>query len=288
MIIKIPKRLKKGLDLFIHYFQQADISNNAIVLAYYLLLSLPPLLLVLGNLLAYLQVRNADAISYILQVTPAGMSGYLKPIISSFLNQGSNESLSLGILIAVWSASGMIATLRSCFNKIYQPKKQENPLLSRALSFLLLVLALLAFASLLTLIIFGQYLLDLLKIDWQHASFWLLEIVQAKNLLAFAGFFVLLCSLYYFVPETRPKAKYVWLGALFTDCCWFMMAALFQNYVALFAHGISSYQTIGTFIILMFWLNFSSLFLLLGAVINACYQAYFEPGRPRNSQVQRS
>lgn len=281
MKFRLNSSMKRWLNLFIHYFQQADISNNAIVLAYYLLLSLPPLLLVLGNLLARLQVKNTDALGYILRITPVGMSAYLKPIISSFLNHGSNESLSLGVLIAIWSASGMIATLRNCFNKIYEIKKPENALLSRVFSFVLLILALMVFSSLLALVLFGRYLLDLFQIDWQHASFWLLEIVQNKNILAFVAFFILLLLLYYFVPEKRPKMAYIWIGSLFTSCCWLILIALFQSYIHIFAHNVSSYETIGSFIILMFWLNFSSLFLLLGAVINAVCQAYAMKQQPK-------
>ncbi|WP_339325717.1 YhjD/YihY/BrkB family envelope integrity protein, partial [Oenococcus oeni] len=53
------------------------------------------------------------------------MSNIIKPIINSFLTNGSNSSLSIGILVTIWSASGLIATLRRCFNQIYNSSSKQ-------------------------------------------------------------------------------------------------------------------------------------------------------------------
>ncbi|WP_257610673.1 YhjD/YihY/BrkB family envelope integrity protein, partial [Oenococcus oeni] len=87
------------------------------------------------------------------------MSNIIKPIINSFLTNGSNSSLSIGILVTIWSASGLIATLRRCFNQIYNSSSKQNAIVSRILSFILLLLAFLLFALLLSIMLFGQYLL---------------------------------------------------------------------------------------------------------------------------------
>ncbi|MDN6543282.1 MAG: YihY/virulence factor BrkB family protein, partial [Lentilactobacillus parabuchneri] len=39
-----------------------------------------------------------------------------------------------------------------------------------------------------------------------------------------------------------------------------------------FAHRIDAYNTIGTFIVLMFWLDFSGIIMLFGGVVNAAIQ----------------
>ena len=43
----------------------------------------------------------------------------------------------------------------------------------------------------------------------------------------------------------------------------------FSIYVRYFARSVLSYGTIGTFIVLLFWMNYSALVIMVGAVINA-------------------
>ncbi|OIM79185.1 hypothetical protein ATX97_08410, partial [Oenococcus oeni] len=246
------------------------------ILSYYLLLSLPPIILILGNLLAHLKIGVRTILNYIIQITPSDMSNIIKPIINSFLTNGSNSSLSIGILVTIWSASGLIATLRRCFNQIYNSSSKQNAIVSRILSFILLLLAFLLFALLLSIMLFGQYLLKLLKNNFGTSLGWLTSLLGAKNLIGLVGLFSLLILIYYFVPQAKIKWRYVWIGAVFTSLGWLLLAQGFQLYVEYFAQRVSSYQTIGSFILLMFWLNFSSSIILIGGVINASCQNYFE------------
>ncbi|AVI94728.1 putative ribonuclease BN [Oenococcus oeni] len=273
---KLLNSFLRWAKLFKKYYQQGDVNNNAIILSYYLLLSLPPIILILGNLLAHLKIGVKTILNYIIQITPSDMSNIIKPIINSFLTNGSNSSLSIGILVTIWSASGLIATLRRCFNQIYNSSSKQNAIVSRILSFILLLLAFLLFALLLSIMLFGQYLLKLLKNNFGTSLGWLTSLLGAKNLIGLVGLFSLLILIYYFVPQAKIKWRYVWIGAVFTSLGWLLLAQGFQLYVEYFAQRVSSYQTIGSFILLMFWLNFSSSIILIGGVINASCQNYFE------------
>lgn len=262
--------------LFKKYYQQGNINNNAIILSYYLLLSLPPIILILGNLLAHLKISVNTILNYIIQVTPSDISSIIKPIINSFLTNGSNSSLSIGILLTIWSASGLISTLRRCFNQIYSSSTKQNAIVTRILSFILLLIAFILFALLLSIMLFGQYILELLKTNFNSSFGWLASLLGVKNSVGLVGLFVLLALIYYFVPQAKIKWRYVWIGAIFTSLGWLLLAQGFQVYVKYFAQRVSSYQTIGSFILLMFWLNFSSFIILTGGVINASCQNYFE------------
>lgn len=269
-------KAKRWGRLFGKYFQQGDINNNAIILAYYLLLSLPPMILILGSMLTYLKISVSTILAYITPVIPDNISSLVKPILISFLQNGSNESLSIGILITIWSASGLIATLRGCLNQIYETQNKQNPILVRFASFFLLLIALLVFITVMSLLLFGQYVFDLFKNQLGPSFSWLSQVFYAKNIILWFGMFVLLILLYYFIPKQKVSFKYIWIGALFASVSWLLLANGFQLYVDNFAKQISSYHTIGVFILLMFWLNFSSYIILIGAVINASCQDYLQ------------
>lgn len=82
----------------------------------------------------------------------------------------------------------------------------------------------------------------------------------------------LLTMLYYFVPTAWVKLRYVWIGGLVSTIGLLLLSQGFTYYVRYFANSITTYKTIGTFIVLMFWLDFSALILLFGGVVNATVQ----------------
>ena len=51
-----------------------------------------------------------------------------------------------------------------------------------------------------------------------------------------------------------------------------LLAQAFTVYLKFFSQRIDAYKTIGTFIVLMFWLDFSGVIMLFGGVVNATIQ----------------
>jgi len=94
--------------------------------------------------------------------------------------------------------------------------------------------------------------------------------------------------LYYFVPNAAVKLRYVWIGSLVATIGWIVISQGFRLYVELFAKRVTSYQTIGSLIVLMFWLNFSGMLLMFGGVVNASVQEWFEHTiEPKSPRVMR-
>ena len=82
----------------------------------------------------------------------------------------------------------------------------------------------------------------------------------------------MLTLLYYFVPNALVKLRYVIPGALIADLLWMGLSRVFSYYTMIFAHNITSYKTIGAFIVLMIWLDLSGMVIMIGATINATLQ----------------
>lgn len=277
--LKDNKFVKKALPWvhsFQKYYQQGDVGNNSIVLAYYFLMSLAPLILVLGNLFARLNLDTSLIMNYLRQIAPKEISQMIGPAIRSFLTSGSNTSLSIGILVTIWSASGIIATLRNCLNQIYEIKNPQNTIISRIISFLLLLAALLLLIFSIFLLLFGQYLVDFFNLRSIPSLAWIVTIINEKDFIAFFSLFLIAALIFIFVSQKRPSLRYVWVGALFSALIWLLFTNGFQLYINYFARKVTSYKTIGSIIILMLWLNLSSWIILAGAVINAVLENHFK------------
>ncbi|MFC6179770.1 YihY/virulence factor BrkB family protein [Lactiplantibacillus daowaiensis] len=282
-MLKLKERYPKTMqwiEILIRRFNQANVSNNAIVLAYYALMSIAPIILIVGNIVARFNLKTGLILAYAQEFIPSNIYKTFKPILVSFLSSGGSGSLSIGIVITIWSASQIIAAIRRSLNEAYGVKNAQGAIVTRLMAFLLTLGLLLLIVALSIFFTLSQVIMDgILELTNSSRSIipgWWKRLLDNKNLITFVGMFVLAIVLYYFVPNAVVKLRYIWIGALVTSIGWIVISQGFRFYVELFARRITSYQTIGSLIVLMFWLNFSGILLMFGGVVNATVQEWFE------------
>lgn len=93
---KRASQIKHVIQTISKHYQMANVSDSAVVLAYYTLLSLFPALLVIASLLPYLNIQTETVLESIEPMVPESIFSMLKPIIHSFLNTRSGGVLSIG------------------------------------------------------------------------------------------------------------------------------------------------------------------------------------------------
>ena len=86
--------------------------------------------------------------------------------------------------------------------------------------------------------------------------------------------FVIMFLIYLIVPNAQLKLKTIIPGTIFATVGWMLLSQVFSIYARYFATRISGYQIIGSFIVLMLWLNFAATIIILGGIINAVVQEY--------------
>ena len=65
-----------------------------------------------------------------------------------------------------------------------------------------------------------------------------------------------------------------WPGAVVATLGWMLLGQLFGLYAQFFAAKVSGYQIIGSFIVLMLWLNMAATIIILGGITNAIIAEY--------------
>jgi len=100
----------------------------------------------------------------------------------------------------------------------------------------------------------------------------------ATNLLLNTLVFALLFK---FLPNTPVRWGDVWLGALVTAVLWEIGKNLLALYIGRSGQSWSAYGLVGTVLVLMTWIYFSSQILFLGAEFTEVYSRYHGSRRPQ-------
>lgn len=266
------RKTKTFTKSLIRHYQVGNISDSAVVLAFYSLLSIFPIIILLGSVIKLFNYDADQILDYAAPVFPDSIYSFLKPIIESTLNGYSTGQFSFGIIVTIWSASRAIAAFQRAINQTYGVAQHQTAISNRILSFIWMLVLILIVMAVLLFFTFGQ-----MAIEWLTPRLGLPGdlgslINTVKWPVTIISVWFLLMLLYYFVPTAKVKFRYVWVGALVSTLGLMLLSQGFTYYVHYFAQRITAYKTIGTFIVLMFWLDFSALILLFGGVVNATVQ----------------
>ena len=266
------QKIQRTYRLFMHHFQMAEVTTSAAVLAYYTLLSIFPAVLVIGNLLPMLGLNAKTVLAYLQTAVPPSIYDFIRPLIYDFLDRGSGGLLTTGALVAVWSTSQGIAAFQRSVNRAYGVARYQNPVINRVAAFVW-VLVLLLFIFILNFAYgLGEQIMLALQGVFNFSSRYVNVFAQVRWPVTFGGLFIALTLLYYFVPNARVRLRYVVVGALVVALAWMGVSRLFSLYTRFFSHNITSYKTIGAFILLMIWLDLSGMLVMFGATVNATLQ----------------
>ncbi|MEE6657310.1 YihY/virulence factor BrkB family protein [Pediococcus acidilactici] len=266
------RKSKTFLKALLRRFNESEVVNNSIVLAYYLLLSFFPLVMLLGTLLPLFQIRVNTVLEYIETAVPETIYNITEPIVKDFLGSGNGELFSFSLLMTVFSASQAVAAFQRTVNRAYGVAKYQNPIINRVVSFFLTVVIIAIMGVLVFLFSFGQTLVSYLTPILNLPTHLFALVGQLKWPVTIVGLFVGLSLLYYLVPNAKIRFKYVIPGSIFATVGTMVLSQVFSFYLRIFARSVTSYKTLGTFIAIMFWLNFSAMIIMSGGVLNATWQ----------------
>lgn len=264
------KRLARFSELFQKNFKRANVSSTAIVIAYYTLVTIFPMVIFIGNILPLLRLEVDAVLPYLEMAMPRSIYTTLEPLITKFLQTGASGSVaSISGLVTLWATSRGINALKQAFNQAYDVGNDQGVITQRLLSFLIMIFIGVMLIILFVIYSFGQLVLEHLTPLFELPTDWLTTFSQLKWPTTVLGLFLIFIILYFLVPNAKVHLKYIWPGAVVATLGWMMLTQVFSIYVRYFARSFLSYGTIGTFIVLLLWLNYSAYVIMVGVVINA-------------------
>ncbi|MGW5612983.1 YihY/virulence factor BrkB family protein [Streptomyces sp. NPDC003877] len=271
---KLPKRAWAAvLKGSLREFGDDELTDRAATLTYYGLLSLFPALLVLVSLLGLTGRSTTNTVMDNLQQFAPGSA---RDIITGAVTQlqddagiGSVMAL-VGIVLAVWSASGYVAAFIRAANRVYDmPEGRPVWKILPVRVGLTVALMVLAVVSALIVVFTGALarqagralgIGDTALTVWSIAKWPVLVVLVT----------VMIALLYWASPNARVKGfRWITPGSFLALALWMIASAAFAFYVANFASYNRTYGTMAGVIVFLVWLWISNLAILLGLEFDA-------------------
>ena len=268
------------LKAFLHYYHVSDIELTSVAVAYYWLISIFPLLMIVVNILPYFQIPISNFLLTIKEFLPDTIYEVVAKIVREVLTQPSTGLLSFAILSALWTFSKSMDFLQKAFNKAYGVAKNRGIISHQLMSLLVSFGLQILFALALFLSMFGHMLLDLLKNYWKSESSLFAYLQDFTGPLIYVFLFAILIMLYYFLPNVKVgRIRYVLPGSLFVLLTLISLLTIFSAYFNNYVNYLVDVRFFSSIIVvvMMFWFIIIAKLLIVGAVINASVQSLKDP-----------
>ena len=255
-------------------FKEDELTDSAAALTYYGVLSVFPALIALVSLVSLVSDPRTivdKATEVVSRIGPdSAVRTFKGPIDSLASNSDAGLALALGVVAALWTASGYVGAFMRASNRIYEVEEGRSALVLRPFQMLVtLLLILLQAVVLLLLVVSGPVarsagsalgLGDAAVTAWNVAKWPVLVIVLV----------VTFCVLFYASPNARLRTlTSVVPGAVIALVIWLAASVAFAFYVAEFGSYNKTYGTLAGIIVFLVWLWITNVALLFGAEFNA-------------------
>jgi membrane protein len=254
-------------------FKDDNLTDWAAALTYYGILAIFPALLVLVSVLGLIgESATQPLIDNLGEVAPGPAQEILTNALENL--QGSQGAAGvafvIGLLLALWSASGYVAAFMRASNAIFdieegRPIWKTLPLRVGLTVALLVLVAITAAAVVITGGI-AKELGEVIGVGDTAVTVW--GIAKWPVLLLIVSFMFAL--LYWAAPNVKqPGFRWLSPGGVLAVIGWIIASAAFALYVANFGSYNKTYGALAGPIVFLLWLWISNICILLGAEFNA-------------------
>ena len=255
-------------------------------IAYNFLLSIFPLLLFMVSLFGLFAARGTQLKSslffYFSQVLPPAAYDLVTKTVEEVTRNASGGKITLGLFLALWSASGGMTTLMSALDSAYHVRESRSWLKVHGIAVGLTIAISALVVSALFLVLAGDHLALLVSAKLHMGPAFM---IAWKVLQFVAALFFIIVSfslIYYFGPDLQEQHWY-WItpGSLVGVTLWLAASFGLRIYLHFFNSYSKTYGSLGAVIILLLWFYLTGFAFLVGGEVNAVIEhAAAERGHP--------
>ncbi len=241
---------------FLKLYEKAfdeDIFSSAAQVGFYFSFALFPLLLFLVTLFGFILESAEDfrreLYFYIRQIMPFSAYELVKNTIDEVTKNSSGGKLTIGILVALWSASAGMDSLRIALNSVYKYKESRawwhTKLISIVLTFILTLLIAIALGT----VFYGwqliSYLFQILGLPVPSPFI----LILLQWIITLIVLFIVFELFYNVLPDRKPT-RWFWItpGGIVSIVLWLLVSKGFSTYLSYFNTYDKFYGSIGAVI----------------------------------------
>jgi membrane protein len=273
-------------------FRNDNLTDWAAALTYYGVLALFPAIIALVSIIGLIgPSATQPLLDNVSKLAPGPASDIISGAIKQVANSRGSAGFAfvLGLVLAIWSASGYVGAFARASNAIYEvgegrPFWKLRPMQLIVTTLMILLLAACAIAVVVT----GPVAKQVGNVvgaggaavtAWDIAKWPVIALVVS----------MMLSILYYAAPNVKqPSFKWITVGGVVALLIWLVASALFAIYVANFSSYNKTYGSLGGVVAFLVWLWVSNIAVLLGAELNAELERgrELEAGLPAEDEIQ--
>ncbi len=237
-------------------------------LAYFLILSIFPLLTLLGYIVSKITLLSIPFINVMERIIPGSFTKILEPFLT-----GSNISgnvtfvMIVGFILVSNGTHSLIITSNELYGIDY-----GDYIKRRIKAFLMIIILLFLFVFILLVLAYGNIIVNhIISLDIlsEVRSKIYVIFVLIKWPMSFILFFWILKLLYTMAPDEQISSKFMNKGAFFTTVGWIIVTFVYSRYVSNFANYSLFYGSLSGIIVMMIWIYLLSFIFVMGIAINA-------------------
>lgn len=254
------------------------------IIAYYSVISLPGLLVIIINLVGAIwgyEIVQGELTDEFSAALGSDTANAVETIITETqqADQGILSTL-LGIGTIIFGATGVFYQLKLSLNDIWKIKPKSNTkiwkvILDRILSFAFVLvigfLLLISFIITAAINALNDYIKEVLPDVLVYLTY-ALDVVLSIGIIS-----VLFALMFKYLPDTKIRWKTVWIGAVITSLLFVIGKSLLGLYFGQVDPG-STYGAAGIVVLVLLWVSYSSMILFFGAEFTYIYSESYKSG----------
>lgn len=253
------------------------------VVAYYAVLSLPGLLVIIINTVGAFWGTEIVEGEITEQISEAIGATAAESVIAIFENTQNDErtvfATIVGIAILIFGSTGVFYQLQISMNEIWNVKIDPEASYWKILKDRALSLAFVMTISFLLIVSFVvssalTFFMDYLSNLWQPAFATLAQLMDFTLSTLIIG--LLFVAIFKFMPDMKIPWRSVWMGGFLTALLFNLGKYLISVYFGKVDPG-SIYGAAGSVVLLLLWVSYSCLILYYGAAFCRAYAEKYEP-----------
>ncbi|MBQ6498042.1 MAG: YihY/virulence factor BrkB family protein [Bacilli bacterium] len=237
-------------------------------LAFYLVMTIIPLLALLVTLAAALSISTETIRITLADTIPAEVLSVLDVIVAG---NGINFNIVVFYFSAFLLASNGTYSMINISNEIY--KVEPRDAISRRLKAILMIFILVGlFLFLIVVPVFGSTLFEIIRASTGSAgtvTFFQKMLIILKYPLILVVLYINIKAMYVIAPDRDVPSSSTKIGAAFTTIGWILATEIFAFYIERFARYDVFYGSISNVLVLLLWVYLLAYIYVFGMVINA-------------------
>jgi membrane protein len=252
-------------------FSEDNLTDWAAALTYYGVLALFPALLAMLSIVGLVADPKTltDALT---AVIPGAAADTITPVVNQIAGQAGTAGfgLVLGVVGAIWSASGYVGAFTRAANVVYETPEGRKVWKLKPLQLLVTLIGVVFAAVIVASVVLSGPVVDAVgrAIGLGSTALTVWNVAKWPVIVVLVA--LMIAVLYYATPNVRLRGfKWVSPGAGVALLIWAVASALFAFYVANFGSYNKTYGALAGVIIFLVWFWLTNVALLLGIEFDA-------------------